>query len=344
MHEESQLTRDEGEKEKIPIAQKSYRVGTLTAPHVGIPRRRATLVGIWPRGTMLRVLGRSGWRPAVTQSFWGSLSRLGGWPGVASLGRILGDRTQRLCCPPQGRRSQSGLSGGSDFSGISEGRIAEGWKQSTEKPPLRLSAGITAANPRESPTSGPPQTSNLICFCSILLRLDLSYASRYPPSCRTLATSHLHTYTYTLSTRVTFRVCPSSFARILPLLRLDNCFSAQPLRKRSGVLPSKRLASRNNTVRACQARFFSPLPKCSLRLGRPITHTPSGALGSVRPHLGQPHPFKGRSRTHPLTRSLTYLLTPRAVYFLMVTSAHVAPSASETRLLLHHRRTATEAS
>ena len=162
MHEESQPTRDEGEKEKIPIAQKSYRVGTLTAPHVGIPRGGATLVGIWPRGTMLRVLGRSGWRPAVTQSFWGSLSRLGGWPGVASLGRILGDRTQRLCCPPQGRRSQSGLSGGSDFSGISEGRIAEGWKQSTEKPPLWLSAGITAANPRESPTSGPPQTFNLI--------------------------------------------------------------------------------------------------------------------------------------------------------------------------------------
>ena len=157
------------------------------------------MVGIWPRGTMLRVLGRSGWRPAVTQSFCGSLSRLGGWPGVASLGRILGDRTQRLCCPPQGRRSQSGLSGGSDFSGISEGRIAEGWKQSTEKPPLWLSAGITAANPRESPTSGPPQTSNLICFCSILLRLDSSYASRYLPSCRTsrnFTPTHLHLHTF----------------------------------------------------------------------------------------------------------------------------------------------------
>ena len=39
LHEESQPTRDEGEKEKIPIAQKSYRVGTLTA---GPPRRHPT--------------------------------------------------------------------------------------------------------------------------------------------------------------------------------------------------------------------------------------------------------------------------------------------------------------
>ena len=108
---------------------------------------------------------------------------------------------------------------------------------------------------------------------------------------------HTHTHTHSLPAHLTIRPCPSSFARFLPLLQLDNCFTAQALCCVAFLKP--RIEKQHRASQAC----FSPLPRYFLRLARPIPRTRSGALGFVCRHHGQQDNSKTRSRTHSLTRS-----------------------------------------
>ena len=163
---------------------------------------------------------------------------------------------------------------------------------------LWISEGKASASSRgytRSPVKSPHRHSALyFCVRSTLLLDDIQYSSRYPPSCRSLATSHphaQHTHTHTLPAHLTIHACPSSFARfLLPLLQLDNCSSPQPLCC-VAFFETPRIEKQH---RACQARF-SPLPRYFLRLARSITRTRSAALGIVCPHLGPPHHSKTRS-------------------------------------------------
>ena len=151
----------------------------------------------------------------------------------------------------------------------------------------------------------------------------------FTPTCTT------HTHTHSLRISPSMRVLPRS-----PVSFFHSCSSTiVPALNRCAVSPSlKRLASRNNTVRVRLVSHHSPdtfsvsrVP--SLAPGVPLLGL--SVLTSARHTIPKP--------AHELTHSLTYLLTLRAVCFFMVTVAHVAPSASHRRLLLHRGRPDAEA-
>ena len=159
--------------------------------------------------------------------------------------------------------------------------------------------------------------------------------------------SQLHTHTLTLThflrvspsvrvlrhSSVSFHSCGSTIVSALnPCVSAVVCCLLNASHRETTPCVRVRLVSHHSP----NALSVSGVPSLTLRvalLGLFVPASASHTLSKLAHGL-----------THSCTRSLTYLLTPRAVYFLMVTSAHVAPSASETRLLLHHRRTATEAS
>ena len=128
------------------------------------------------------------------------------------------------------------------------------------------------------------------------------------PHSRNFTPTYTHTHTHTLPAHLTIRACPSSFARFLPLLQLDNCFTAQALCCVAFLKP--RIEKQHRASQAC----FSPLPRYFLRLARPIPRTRSGALGFVCRHHGQQDHSKTRSRTHSLTHSLAHIVFELCVF------------------------------
>ena len=147
------------------------------------------------------------WRLAVTRSIGAGVfrGRVDGpvwcrWGAAQAMRRR---EVERLRCPPQGCKSQRGPGGGSDFSGNSEGCTAEGWEQSTEKPPLWRSAGITAAGSWDKPTIGPPRTVDQPFF--LCQSTDLFSLSSRPTFFLCQSTD-----LFSLSSRPTFFLCQST--------------------------------------------------------------------------------------------------------------------------------------
>ena len=127
---------------------------------------------------------------------------------------------------------------------------------------------------------------------------------------------HFHTFTHTHTLRI------STFASSLI------------------SLPLPTPVARQSFQRSSTAQYFCLLLPCIKNTTAVFHHSPDAsftscvgpaslAVAQFRPSSCQPHPSR--------IRSLTHLLTPRAVCFPGLTSACVAPSASQTRLLLHDK-------